>query len=122
MLERLLDLRVRAEFLTYLVAVQVLAKDATGRWLAVGSVVAAEHIWMAANGGIADWLERVSISSWSQNIAERIDLDLPHGMDAECIASIFSATPRLDFRATFVRTIYHECLDHLTATRWFIGG
>src|SRR6516225_5295975 len=69
---------------------------------------------MASNGDIADLLERVSISSWSRSIAEHIDLDLPHEIDAECIASIFSATPRLDFRATFVRTIYQECLDHLT--------
>jgi hypothetical protein len=122
MLERLLDLRARAEFLSYLVAVQLLARNATGRWLAVESVVAAEHIWMNANEGVADWVGRVSIASWSQSIAERIDFELPQETNAECIASILSATPRLDFRTKFVRTIYHECLDHLATMGWFIGG
>jgi hypothetical protein len=122
MIERLLGLRERAEFLTYLVAVQVLARNATGHWLPAGSVVAAERIWMDANGDIADWLERVSIASWSQRIAERVDSNLLHGMDTECVASILSVTPKLDFRATFVRTIYHDCLDHLTTMGWFIGG
>ena len=103
-------------------AVQLLARNATGRWLAVESVVAAEHIWMNANEGVADWVGRVSIASWSQSIAERIDFELPQETNAECIASILSATPRLDFRTKFVRTIYHECLDHLATMGWFIGG
>ena len=55
-----LDLRARAELLTYLVASQLLAKSVSGRWLAIENVVETERIWLAANGGGVDWLERVS--------------------------------------------------------------
>jgi len=117
-----LDLRARAELLTYLVASQLLAKSVCGRWLTIENVVETQRVWLAANGGGVDWLERVSISSWSQTLARRVDVKLPVVLGAESAATLFSENPRLDFGAPFVRAVYHMCLDHLVEMGWFMNG
>jgi hypothetical protein len=114
-----LELRAKAELLTYLVASQLLAKSVTGDWLTIENVVVFERIWLAAHGGGADWLERVSISSWSRTLAQRVDVKFPVMLGAESVETMFSENPRLDFRAPFVRAVYHMCLNHLVETGWF---
>ncbi|MPW20675.1 hypothetical protein GCT13_28305 [Paraburkholderia sp. CNPSo 3157] len=115
-----LDLRARAELLAFLVESQLLARFVSGDWLTIGNVVELERIWLAANGGDADWLQRVSISSWSQTLAERAEVNLPVVLGDESAAA--SENPRLDFRATFVRAVYDMCLDHLVEMGWFMNG
>jgi hypothetical protein len=87
------DLRARAEFLTYLVASQLLSKSVGGDWLTIENVVEFERIWLTANGGGGDWLERVSISSWSQPLAERVEMNFPVVLGAESAATMFSEKP-----------------------------
>ncbi|SIT43972.1 conserved hypothetical protein [Paraburkholderia piptadeniae] len=115
-----LDLRARAELLAFLVESQLLARLVSGDWLTIGNVVELERIWLAANGGDADWFQRVSISSWSQTLAERVEVNLPVVLGVESAAG--SENPRLDFRATFVRAVYDMCLDHLVEMGWFMNG
>jgi hypothetical protein len=107
------DLRAGAELLTYLVASQLLAKSLTGDWLAIEQVVESERIWQEANGGRADWLQRVSIASWAQAVAEKVDVKFPISLGVESVNVMFSENPRLDFRAPFVRAVYQICLNHL---------
>ncbi|EUC20338.1 hypothetical protein [Paraburkholderia hospita] len=95
-----LDLRARAELLAFLVESQLLARFDSGDWLTIENVIELERIWPAANGGDADWFERVSISSWSQMLAESVEVNLPVVLGVESAAA--SENPRLDFRATFV--------------------
>ena len=109
-------------FSTNLVASQLLAKSVSGRWLTIENVVETERVWLAANGVGVDWLERVSISSWSQTLAQRVDVKLPVVLGAESAATLFSENPRLDFAAPFVRAVYHMCLDHLVEMGWFMNG
>jgi hypothetical protein len=112
-----LDLRARAERLTYLVASQLLTKAATGDWLAVEQVVESAWSWLAADGGGMDWLQRISIWSWAQAIAERMNITFPVALSKASAAMLFSENPRLDFREPFVRAIYQQCLDHLVTTQ-----
>jgi hypothetical protein len=115
-----LDLRARAELLAFLVESQLLARLVSGDWLTIENVVEWERIWLAANGGDADWFERVSISSWSQALAERVELNLPVALGVESAAA--SENPRLDVRSTVVRAVYDMCLDHLVEMGWFMNG
>jgi hypothetical protein len=115
-----LDIRARAELLTYLVASQLLAKTTTGEWLAIKHVVESEQIWLSANGGGTDWLERVSISSWSQQLAQRLVGSMPVDLNSASATSMFCENPRLDFRVPFVRRVYQCCLTYLVVTRWFV--
>ncbi len=107
------DVKARAELLTYLVASQLLAKSTTGDWLGIEQVVESAWIWLAANGGVADWLERISLSSWARKIAERVDITFPVALSDASAAMMFSEKPRLNFREPFVRAVYQRCRDHL---------
>ena len=114
-----LDLRARAELLAFLVESQLLTRFVSGDWLTVGDVVELERIWLAANGHDAEWFERVSISSWSKTLAERVELNLPVMLGIESAAV---SEPRPDFRAKFVRAVYEMCVDHLVEMGWFMNG
>jgi hypothetical protein len=95
-----------------------------GSWVAIGSLSRTssnlkESGW-AANRGDADWFERVSISSWSQTLAERVEVNLPVAFGVGSAAA--SENPRLGFRATLVRMVYDMCLGHLVEMGWFMNG
>jgi hypothetical protein len=113
-----LDLRAQAELLTYLVASQLLAQSATGEWLAIEHQVDLSRLWLVTHGDRADWLQRVSVSSWAQRIAERIDMSFPIEIDVQSALAMFSERPRLEFGAPFVRTVYQVCLNHLANMCW----
>ncbi|BFG81457.1 hypothetical protein PTKU46_94910 [Paraburkholderia terrae] len=115
-----LDLRARTELLAFLVESQLLARFVGGDWLTIENVVEFERIWLAANRGDADWFERVSISSWSQTLAERVEVNLPVAFGVGSAAA--SENPRLGFRATLVRMVYDMCLGHLVEMGWFMNG
>ncbi|MFP3643066.1 hypothetical protein [Paraburkholderia sp. SIMBA_054] len=113
-----LDLRAQTELLTYLVASQLLAKSATGEWLAIEHQVDLSRLWLVTHGDRADSLQRVSISSWAQRVAERVDMSFPIEIDVQSALAMFSERPRLEFGAPFVRTVYQVCLNHLANMCW----
>jgi hypothetical protein len=113
-----LDLRAQAELLTYLVASQLLAKSATGEWLALEHQVDLSRLWLVTHDGRADWLQRISVSSWAQRVAERVNMSFPIEIDVQSALAMFSEQPRLEFGAPFVRTVYQVCLNHLANMCW----
>lgn len=94
-----LDLRAQAELLTYLVASQLLAQSATGEWLAIEHQVDLSRLWLVTHGDRANWQQRVSVSSWAQRIAARIDMSFPIEIDVQSASAMFSERPRLEFGA-----------------------
>ncbi|MCX4150773.1 MULTISPECIES: hypothetical protein [Paraburkholderia] len=114
-----LDLRARAELLTYLVASHFVARQATGEWLSADHVVESTKIWLAANGGGADVLQRVLLASRAREIAERMELISPLSFGPGEVTALFCENLRLDFRSPVARDAYQHCLTELTNTRWY---
>jgi hypothetical protein len=114
-----LDLRARAELLTHLVASHFVARQVTGEWLSSDHVVESTKIWLAANGGGADILQRVMLASRAREIAEQIELTSPLTFDPGQVSSMFCDNLRLDFRSSIAQDIYQRCLTQLLNTRWY---
>ena len=114
-----LDFRARAELLTYLVASHFVARQLTGEWLSSDHVVESTKIWLDANGGGADVLQRVMLASRAREIAEQMELISPLTFDPGQVTSMFCENLRLDFRSPIARDIYQHCLTHLLHTRWY---
>lgn len=116
-----LDLRARAELLTYLVASHFVARQVTGEWLSPDNVVESTKIWLGANGGGADVLERVMLASRACEIAERMALTSPLTFGPGQVTSMFCENLRLDFRSPVARDVYQHCLTELVSTRWYLN-
>ncbi|MGF7001496.1 hypothetical protein [Paraburkholderia sp. GAS32] len=114
-----LDLRARAELLTYPVASHFVARQLTGGWLSSDRVVESPKIWLAANGGGADILQRVMLASRAREIAEQIELISPLTFEPGQVTSMFCENLRLDFRSPTARDVYQHCLTQLLHTRWY---
>ena len=81
-------------------------------------MVVAARLWLVTHGDRADWLQRVSISSWAQRVAARVDMSFPIEIDVKSALAMFSEQPRLEFGAPFLRTVYQVCLNHLANMCW----
>lgn len=114
-----LDLRARAELLSYLVAGHLVARKLTGTWLSPDHVVESTALWLKSNGGGADVLERVMLSGRARKIAEELETSDPGLFAHEAIANVFCENLRLDFRSAVARRIYQRCVTQLMHTRWF---
>lgn len=114
-----LDLRARAELLTYLVASHFVARQLTGEWLSSDHVVESTKIWLAANGGGADTLQRVMLASRAREIAEQMELISPLTFEPGQVTSMFCENLRLDFRSLAARDVYQHCLNQLLHSRWY---
>ncbi|ASL48976.1 hypothetical protein bAD24_p01395 (plasmid) [Burkholderia sp. AD24] len=114
-----LDLRARAEFLAYLVASHLLARQITGNWLSADHVVESAALWLRTNGGGADVMERVMLSTRALAIAEQLEAEPTPEFMPQPIASLFCENLRLDFRSAVARDLYQHCLTRLLQTRWF---
>jgi hypothetical protein len=114
-----LDLRARAELLTYLVASHFVARQATGEWLESDHVVESTTMWLTANGGGADVIERVMLASRAREIAEQIELISPLMFGPGRVTSMFCENLRLDFRSPIAQEVYQHCLTQLLNTRWY---
>jgi hypothetical protein len=114
-----LDLHARAELLTYLVASHFVARQVTGEWLSSDHVVESTKIWLAANGGGADILQRVMLASRAREIAEQIELVPLRSFVPEQVMSMFCKNMMLDFRSPATRDVYQHCLTQLRHTHWY---
>lgn len=68
-----LDLRARAELLAYLVSSHLLARQLTGAWLSSDHVVESTTLWLKTNGGGADVVQRVMLSSRALEVARQLE-------------------------------------------------
>ena len=114
-----LDLHARAELLTYLVVSHFVARQLTGEWLSPDHVVESTKIWLAANGGGADILQRVMLASRACEIAEQMELIAPLSFGPGEVTAMFCENLRLDFRSPVTRDVYQRCLTELVGTRWY---
>ncbi|MFM0367846.1 hypothetical protein [Paraburkholderia aspalathi] len=114
-----LDLRSRAELLTYLVASHFVARQMTGAWLSHDHVVESTKIWFIANGRDTDILQRVMLASRALEIAEQIEVDSPLIFHPGQLTSMFCENLRLDFRSPIAQELYQRCLTRLINSRWF---
>ncbi|AXF18905.1 hypothetical protein [Paraburkholderia caledonica] len=108
-----LDLRARTELLAYLVASHLLARQMTGEWLSAAHVVESTLLWLTTNGGGADVVQRVMLSSRAVAVARRLEKTLEPAATSESLSALFCENLRLDFRSPVARAIYRHCVDHL---------
>ena len=114
-----LDLRARAELLAYLVSSHLLAKQLTGDWLSPDHVVESTTLWLKTNGGGADVMQRVMLSSRALEVAQGLETAQLPAFTSGLITTLFCENLRLDFRSETARAIYQHCLTWLVGTRWF---
>jgi hypothetical protein len=110
-----LDLRGRAELLAYLVVSQLLVKAMTDEWLSPLHTVESTRLWLATNGGGADLLQRVRLSSCAAELAKRFAEHMPTVLDRDIAVTLVTENLRIDFRTAIARDIYQECLNHLVS-------
>lgn len=115
-----LDLRGRAELLSYLVISQLLAKALTKEWLSPQHTVESTRLWLATNGGGADLLQRARLSSYAVNLAKQFAERLPTVLDRDIAVTLVTESLRIDFRTAIARDIYQECLNHLVSIGWIV--
>ncbi|WOD13702.1 hypothetical protein [Paraburkholderia kirstenboschensis] len=108
-----LDLHARAKLLAYLVASHLLARQMTGEWLSVDHLVESTVLWLKANGGGADVMERVMLSARAHDIARGLENTLGSAVAPDSVAALFCENLRLDFRSPVARDIYQHCLTPL---------
>ncbi|MFM0598412.1 hypothetical protein [Paraburkholderia dilworthii] len=114
-----LDLRARAELLAYLVASHLLARQMTGDWLSTDHVVESTVLWLRTNGGGANVMQRVMLSTRALEIAEQLETTSSPAFTRQLVPTLFCENLRLDFRSPTAREIYQRCLTRLLHTRWF---
>jgi hypothetical protein len=108
-----LDLRARAELLTFLVVSHLLARSMTGEWLSPEHVVESTRMWLSANGANTDWLQRVILSSRALDAAQAVALRSPLMADFKSVSSMLCENLRLDFRSPVASSLYETCLNYL---------
>ncbi|CAG4913176.1 hypothetical protein [Paraburkholderia gardini] len=113
-----LDLRARAELLTYLVASHLLVRQMTGDWLSVEHVVESMKLWLSSNGGGADLMQRVKLGSHALDMAKRVVQTKPIMLDPLTVKGLFCENLRLDFRSPAARELYQMSLNFLINKWW----
>ena len=113
-----LDMRGRAELLTYLVISQLLVRASTSEWLSPEHTVESTRRWLSANGTEADPVQRARLSSCAPDLAERVVQRSPAVLNREIFVTLFTENLQVDFRSEMVREIYQLCLDYLVGIGW----
>jgi hypothetical protein len=104
------ELCAQAELLTYLVLSQLLVRHFTGKWLTVQNVVESTHLWLHANGDGVDWLQRVSLASHTQDLAEEVIKSGEMGFyNAKTLGAALLGYQRLNHQSPAVAAIYKTC-------------
>jgi hypothetical protein len=116
------DLRDKAELLTFLVVCQLAAKCRRNTWLGIDEVVRYERAWLRSAKADVSLLERVSIASWSETLASRVEKRLDDSIRLELKKGFKPKTGSLDFRIPVVRTAYLRCFNHLAEMGWCVRG
>jgi len=114
-----LDLRARAELLAYLVVSHLLARQMTGEWLSVEHLVESTTLWLKTNGGGADVMQRVMLSTRALDIARCLEQTLGLAVAPGSVTALFCENLRLEFRSPVARDIYQHCLTHLVDSGCF---
>jgi hypothetical protein len=108
-----LDADARAEFLCYLVVLQLASRSLTNKWLTVDNLIESTRIWLDANGGRADLATRIMLVRAAQELAPT--LPLPHfPTTKQEMAKLFSNRRQLDYRVPVVKTTFDLC-EHTMA-------
>jgi hypothetical protein len=107
-----LDDEARNELLTYLVASQLVARARSGEWLKLEYVSESESLWLKANGGNCDAVERLRLGVESFKVASEL-LVFPVMKDLAFLTRMFTDSWRLDYRSPIVRSIFDVCAHHL---------
>ncbi|XUW90944.1 hypothetical protein OH764_28900 [Burkholderia sp. M6-3] len=84
-----LDLRARAELLTYLVVSHLLARQMTGEWLSVEHLVESTTLWLKTNGGGADVMQRVMLSTRALDVARGLEQTLGPAVAPASVTALF---------------------------------
>jgi hypothetical protein len=116
------DIGAQAELLAYLVLSQLLMRHLTGRWLTAEHVVESTHLWLLSNGGGVDWLQRISLGSRAQDLAEDVAQIEGITFDAKTLGAAFLGYQHLNHRSPAVAAIYRACVAfvierHTTGSR-----
>ncbi|SDI83781.1 hypothetical protein SAMN05216466_13731 [Paraburkholderia phenazinium] len=106
-----LDDEARNELLTYLVASQLVARARSGEWLTLEHVCESASLWLNANGGNCDVVERARLGEESLRVASDV-LVFPIMKDPEFLTRMFTDGWRLDYRSPIVRCIFDVCAHH----------
>jgi len=114
-----LDLRARAELLAYLVVSHLLARQMTGEWLSVEHLVESTTLWLKTNGGGADVMQRVMLSTRALDVARGLEQTLGPAVAPGSVTALFCENLRLDFRSPVARGIYQHCVTHLVDSGCF---
>lgn len=114
-----MDLRARAELLTFLVASHLLARRATGEWLPVERVVESTMLWFKENGMETDAIYRGWVSARALDVAKSLESVVDFDPTEESVETLFCENLHLDFRSPVAREIYQHCLIHLVDSGYF---
>lgn len=107
-----LDDEARAELLCYLVVSHLVARTLTGQWLTADNIFESLRIWLRANGGSAEWQDRLSLVHASNSLAPQISVDFPSNEPA--LAALFGVDRwQLDYRSPIVQSVYRACVQYL---------
>jgi hypothetical protein len=107
-----LDDEARAELLTYLVAVQLVARVLTGDWLNSWHLCESALLWLHSNGANCSGRERAELSMLSGIVAVEI-LKMPTGSNETWLGTLSMGSWRLDYRQPATRMLHDMCVDHL---------
>ncbi|MBC8739460.1 hypothetical protein F6X40_22245 [Paraburkholderia sp. UCT31] len=107
-----LDEVARAELLCYLVASQIIWRRYTDKWMPSDHLIDSARIWLDANGGACDWLERAELGEASLTLASMFHSErvMPTQID---LARLFTDGGRLDYRNSSTRILHTLCVEHL---------
>jgi hypothetical protein len=111
------DIDAQADLLVYLVLSQLLMRHLTGRWLTVQHVVESTHLWLLTNGGSVDWLQRISLGSRAQELAEEVAQIEGITFDVRTLEAAFSGYQHLNHRSPAVAAIYGACVAFVVERR-----
>ncbi|SDG19231.1 hypothetical protein [Paraburkholderia phenazinium] len=107
------NIGAQAELLTYLVVSQLIKRYLTGKWLATEHVVESTHLWLHLNGGDFDLLQRVTLASRAQGVAELVMRTSSMSFDAKTLGDAFLDHLHLDYKAPAVVEIYRLCVAQI---------
>jgi hypothetical protein len=107
-----MDDEARGELLTYLVASQLVARARSGEWLTPEHLRESETLWLKANGGNCDVVDRHRLGDESYKVASEL-LSIPMMKELASLTLMFADGWRLDYRSPIVRGIFDICVHHL---------
>nr|WKF55660.1 hypothetical protein HUO10_000104 [Paraburkholderia busanensis] len=112
MTDPLLDDAGRAELLTYLVVVQLIAHARTGEWLRTDHLVESTRIWLADRKPDNGWAERINLARISGDVAKAM-VRVPGLQSDRRLAKLFRDGWRLDYQSPIVQGMLDVCSAHL---------